>query len=357
MTKIVLTGGHHNAALVVAKHLNAQGISVVWFGHRYATRGDTHDSAEYLEVKAAGFPFFELRAGRFTPNLRELLYLPLGFFQAFKLLRQIKPSAILTFGGYLGVPTAIAGTLLGIPLYLHEQTSTAGKANRLISRFASRIYLTWSSSRRYFPAGKSRVVGLPLRETVLTGKKLPLFTRARPVLLVMGGKQGSQLLNRFVFAHLPKLLAEFNLVHQTGTSSATGDYDRALTLKNTLDKSADNYLPVGYLGEYEIGDYFKSADLYFGRSGAHVTYELALLGLPAILVPFLHTHLQEQLKNAKYLADSGNAVILPQSELSLPAFMQTVKLLKNQGRHPLPLPRDASLLLIRDLLQNLHGKN
>lgn len=355
MIKLVITGGHHNAGLVVAKIFQAKGISVNWIGHRFASRGDTHESAEYTEVAAAGIPFHDLPAGRLSVNFSELLRLPLGIFRGFRLLTQLKPSAILSFGGYLGAAVALAGKLLNLPLYLHEQTVVAGKANKLVAKLARRIYLTWPASAKFFPPTKSLVVGLPLRDAVLSGKKLQLFPRSLPTILVMGGKQGSQGLNHFIFAHLPDLLTRFNLIHQTGTSSATGDYARALAAKEGLGQLGASYLPVGYLGENDIGHYFRTADLYFGRSGAHVTYELAILGLPCVLVPFMHTHLHEQLQNARYLASAGLGIILPQSELSLPRFFAAVQALSQQKPLSLALPRGAGDLIVKDLLKDFHA--
>jgi UDP-N-acetylglucosamine--N-acetylmuramyl-(pentapeptide) pyrophosphoryl-undecaprenol N-acetylglucosamine transferase len=155
MSTIVITGGHHNSALVVAQEFKAYGWKVVWIGHRYSARGDTHDSAEYTEVIASKIPFHDLVAGKLTANLRELIRFPQGIYRAYAILRRAKPSAILSFGGYLGGTVALAGKILGIPIYLHEQTVTAGRANKLIGKLARTVYLTWPESAKYFAQSKS----------------------------------------------------------------------------------------------------------------------------------------------------------------------------------------------------------
>jgi UDP-N-acetylglucosamine--N-acetylmuramyl-(pentapeptide) pyrophosphoryl-undecaprenol N-acetylglucosamine transferase len=133
----------------------------------------------------------------------------------------------------------------------------------------------------------------------------------------MGGKQGAHAINTFIFTHLFDLLPHYNIVHQTGSSSLTRDYETAISLDSTLGSLADCYLPIGYIGEVVIGSYLRSANLYLGRSGAHICYELGLLGLKSILIPLMSTHDAEQHKNATILVKAGLAEILPQPKLTL----------------------------------------
>lgn len=353
MTKIIITGGHHNSALVVARDLASLGHQVVWIGHRYASRGDRNDSAEYLEVTSSGFKFYDLAAGRFTFSAQELLRLPGGIVSARKILKQEKPDAVLTFGGYIGASVGMAASLLGIPIYLHEQTQTVGLSNKLIGTFAKRIYLTWPSSAKYFKNQSHLVVGLPLRPKILHGESTPVFTGKLPTILVMGGKQGSHVINDFIFKNLEELLSSYNLIHQTGTNSFTGDYEKALSLSENLDSAKGRYLPLGYISESLLGQYLRTSSLYFGRSGAHITYELSILGLKAILVPYLHTRDHEQHQNAKYLEQVGLGQVLPESQLSLKNFLHATKQLASRKPLPVGLNRDASSLLIKDMLKDL----
>lgn len=353
MHTIIVTGGHHNSALVVAKDLVARGHKVVWIGHRRSSRADTSDSAEYIEVTSAGIPFHDLIAGKLVLSFREFVRFPLGLYHALELIRRAKPTAILSFGGYLGGTVALAGYLLGIPIYLHEQTVTAGRSNRFIGALARKVYLTWGDSASYFPPSKVVLTGLPLRPGVLASKKLSLFTRRKPLLLIMGGKQGAHVLNQFIFTHLSDLLDHFNIVHQTGSTTETRDYETAVARLDSLGSLSDCYLPLAYISEHDIGGYLHSADYYLGRSGAHICYELALLSLPSILVPLMTTHDHEQHKNANILVSAGLAIILVQSELSLPHFMQAFKELGHLTYHPLDLPRDGSTTLIDHLLHEL----
>jgi UDP-N-acetylglucosamine--N-acetylmuramyl-(pentapeptide) pyrophosphoryl-undecaprenol N-acetylglucosamine transferase len=353
MQTIVITGGHHNSALVVAKLLAERGMTVVWIGHRHSSRGDKADSAEYKEVTAAGIKFYDLKAGKMVLSMREMLLLPQGVLQAYKLLSKIRPISVLSFGGYLGGTVALAAKALRIPIYLHEQTVTAGRANKLIGSLAKKIYLTWPESAKYFSVKKTKVVGLPLREGIVASSKKSFFTRRKPTLLVMGGKQGAHTINQFIFHNLGDLLLHVNVIHQTGTSSLTRDYESALKHKRALGSLADCYLPLGYIGETEIGDYLHNASYYLGRSGAHICYELAVIGLKSILVPLMSTHDHEQHKNATMLVKAKIGIIVHETDLRFSSFHAAYKKLLSLAPTKLKLRDNATELLVTDLLSEL----
>lgn len=347
MPTIVITGAHHNSALIVAQEFIRRGGKVVWFGHRFAGRGDQNDSAEYLEVSLAKIPFYELHAGKISSpwRLSELFKIPLGVIQAIWLLHKLHPQKIISFGGYVGVATACAAFLLGIPVYLHEQTIVGGKANLFSARFAKTIYLTWNSSLRYFSHSKSRIVGLPLRPNLIQATPKKLFAAKRPIILILGGKQGSHIINETIFSMFPQLTKHFNVIHQTGTSSVTNDYARSLTF------SPAHYRSYGYISHEEIGRYYASADLVISRAGAHTAYELGILGKRAILIPYEHTTGAEQLEQARLLSAAGIASIILQRDLTPSTLYIAIKTaLKQPSPIPLSLPRDAALRIVSDLL-------
>lgn len=353
MSTIVITGGHHNSALAVAQLLLKKKHKVVWIGHRHSSRGDKSDSAEYREVTGSGIKFHDLVAGRMVLDPKEIIRFPIGVYKAGALLKKIKPDTVLSFGGYLGGAVAIAAKMLGIPIYLHEQTVTAGRANKFIGKLANKIYLTWPESRSYFPKHKTKVIGLPLRKGILESAKKDFFTRNKPTLLIMGGKQGAHMLNQFIFSNIHDLLSHFNLIHQTGTSSVTKDYETSIKLKHRLGSLSDCYQPIGYIGEHEIGQYLHSAQYYFGRSGAHICYELGVVGLKSILLPLMSTHDHEQYKNARILEKAKIGVILPEASPTFPQFLSAYKQLQNLKPTQIKLESNATELLVQDFVSDL----
>lgn len=349
MAKVVFTGGHHNSALVVANYFKAKAHQVSWIGHRRSSRGDQNDSAEYVEVIESDIPFYDLVAGRATLHPREIFQLPLGLINSLRILIRLKPDFVFTFGGYLGAAVATAAFILKIPVYLHEQTTVAGKANKYVGRFARKIYLTWEQSKIYFPPHKTLVVGLPLRPDLLIAKSKNLFSRRKPTLLIMGGKLGAHIINKFVFDNIHNLLADFNIIHQTGTNSTTQDYEHALFLKDSLGSLSDSYLPHGYISAHDLSIYLRSSDFYFGRSGAHICYELLLFTLRSILVPLNSTHEHEQLKNARILESKEIANIIPQSKLNYQLFITSIRKFKNLKPHTFKVPLDATEKIYNDI--------
>lgn len=318
--KIVITGGHHNSALLIAEELRKKGYEVIWFGHKHTMWGDKNPGAEYKEVTQAGFKFVEIKAGKIyrTYNLLKLARVPMGFIQSFGYLLKFRPSLIVSFGSFLAAPVVICGWILGIPSITHEQTVVYGLANKAISPFAKKILVSWKTSLSHFPENKVVFTGLPLRPEIFSKNKGKFnFQNKLLTIYISGGKQGAHIINKAVKEILPRLLKKYNLIHQSGGSTL---YDDWSSLKAVREKLPNNLQKRYFLKDYilrdEIGQVFAASDLVISRSGAHITYELAALGKPAILVPLPRTSADEQNKNARILARAEIAKILPENELT-----------------------------------------
>jgi UDP-N-acetylglucosamine--N-acetylmuramyl-(pentapeptide) pyrophosphoryl-undecaprenol N-acetylglucosamine transferase len=330
MYKLVFTGGHHNSALSLAKEIRRTGrAEIVWFGHKHSIIGDKNPSAEYLEVVKSGIKFRELVAGKVyrTLNLLHWLRLPWGFFQAYLYLLQERPDLVVSFGGYLAAPVVFGAWLQGIPIVTHEQTIVVGFANKFISHFADKIFVTWPQSKQYFPSQKVILTGLPLRESIFnTPESEKFFENKLPTVYITGGKQGSHVLNMAVLDGLADLLKETNIIHQTGSNSVTNDYEKLEQARKGLPKDLQKrYIVRPYIFADEIGTIFQQADLVVTRAGAHIVYELAALGLPALFVPIPWVSHNEQYKNARLLVNSGSASILPEDRLNAQTLLAELK--------------------------------
>ena len=319
--KVVITGGHHNSALALAKELTERGMAeVVWYGHRHTMLGDKSDSAEYKEVSSSGFVFREIKAGKVyrTFNPLHWLRLPFGFFQALWYLLKDRPDLVISFGGYLAAPVVLTAWLLGIPTVTHEQTTVVGLANKFIALFADKIFITWPQSKKYFEGADVVITGLPLREDIFKyDENHRFFSEKLPVLYITGGKQGSHIINETVAAALPKLLKHFNIIHQCGEHSHFNDKEMLENVVSSLDEKLQaRYMVKTYVFSDEIGQVFHEADIVLSRAGAHTIYELAALGKPALFVPIPWVSHNEQYKNARILVNEGAAGILPENRLS-----------------------------------------
>lgn len=331
---VLFIGGHHNSALTVAKELiRREQCFVVWVGHKHTMDRDKSVSAEFEEVTSVGIKFYELKTGKIYKSINplQLLKVILGFLQAYWLLLRIQPKIICSFGGYLAAPVVLAGWLQGITVVTHEQTTVVGLANRFISWFAEKIFVTWPQSKIYFPTNKVVVTGLPLRPEIFIHKnKREIFQNDQKTIYITGGKQGSHIINLFVKENLESLLKRFNIIHQCGSNSIYDDFNM---LKRESESLSPN-LSVNYrLGKYffadEIGQIFYESDVVISRAGGHTVYEIAALEKPAIFIPIPWVSHNEQYKNARLLMNEGAAVIIPQDRLEYDLFITEVERIIN----------------------------
>lgn len=327
--RVVVTGGHLDPALAVIEELKKRGdFEFHWVGHRSSLRGERVESVEFRTISKQGIPFHVLRTGKlYKTGLTEWWKVPGGFLQALLILLKVRPRLVISFGGYLAAPVVLAAFVLRIPAVTHEQTVVFGWANRFISLFARKVFISWESSRAYFPKSKTVLTGNPIRRAIFEKKtKRFRFRNSLPVIYVTGGKQGSHLINEAVRSALSQFLEKYNLIHQTGSSEIFQDYQKINLLKSQLPKKLrDRYIVQEYFGLDEIGAVYAAATLVVGRAGANTVTELAALGKPAILVPIPWVSRREQFRNAQLLAENGAALVLPEEELSAQALLAAIR--------------------------------
>ena len=298
------TGGHIMPGLAVAEHLRAQGWHVVWMGHP--------DGMEARLVPKHGFKMSWVRFGALRGKglLRKLL-LPFnllrGFWQARKELKRIRPDVVLGMGGFVTFPGGMMASWLNIPLVLHEQNSVPGLANKVLAKLADRVLTGFPD---VLPKGEW--VGNPVREEIAAlGQPAQRFIDRQPPLrlLVVGGSLGAAALNETIPAALALLPEDARpvVVHQSGERHLQvleGNYAKAGVVANCVAFIED------MAGAYEW------ADIVVCRAGALTIAELAAAGVGSILVPYPHAVDDHQTANARFLANAGAAILLPQLELT-----------------------------------------
>lgn len=301
------TGGHVFPALAVADELSARGVAVSWLG--------TERGLEARVVPAAGYPLETmLVTGLRGKGVLRLLTAPFmlaaALFQALRIELRLRPRAVLGMGGFASGPGGMVAWLLRIPLLIHEQNSIAGMTNRWLAPFARRVLEAFPGSlpARYRPTH----TGNPIRGaiTAVESPERRFAGRSGPLrLLVVGGSLGANALNTNVPAALRMLPGGMAVTvhHQTGAAD--------------LDGVTTSYRKAGMAARVDafvedMAAAYAWADLVICRSGALTVAEIAVVGVPAILVPFPHATDDHQTANARYLADAGAAVLLPQSQLT-----------------------------------------
>ena len=318
--KILITGGHLSPALAVVDEIGNQ-ADIVFVGRKYALDQEKTPSLEYQEIAKKKLTFYNLQTGRFTRLLNLRLFLntfkiPLGLFQAFTILNKEKPDLILSFGGYIGFPICLIAFILGIPIFIHEQTINPGLANRLTGYFAQNIFVAFAESKKYFPPAKVILSGNPVRKNVLSPSKKPFnLQKNLPVLYFTGGSLGSHSLNQHLETILPQLLAKYIVIHQAGSVSEYNDYQRLLLKRNKLNKILKaRYCLRDHFFSDELGYIYSLTDLIVSRSGANTLFELIAWKIPAVLIPLPWSGGKEQLKQAQLLQKAGVAEIFQQTQ-------------------------------------------
>jgi UDP-N-acetylglucosamine--N-acetylmuramyl-(pentapeptide) pyrophosphoryl-undecaprenol N-acetylglucosamine transferase len=325
--KIVITGGHLTPALAVIDELQKRGgWEIFYIGRKYSAEGDKTPSLESMVIQEKGIWFIPINFGRlqhkFTRyTISAFLRIPWGFILSFYHLAKVRPDVILSFGSYVGVPVVIAGWLLRIPIVIHEQTTVVGLGNKINSFFARKICVSWPETLINLSKGKAILTGNPLRPDIFKSNAKILstlkFEKGKPLILVTGGNQGSHRINVAIEGALEKLLAKYNLFHQTGHLAAFGDFERLEEKRDKLPaKLKDNYHLKKYVTGEEWGTLLCRADLVISRAGINTITELLTLGKPQLLIPIPWLPADEQTKNAQMAQKIGLAEILSQDELT-----------------------------------------
>jgi UDP-N-acetylglucosamine--N-acetylmuramyl-(pentapeptide) pyrophosphoryl-undecaprenol N-acetylglucosamine transferase len=301
------TGGHVFPALAVAKVLRDRGVAVVWLG--------VPGSMESRLVPANGFPIEWVRvAGIRGKGLATWAMAPFriigAVLQAVRIMRRVKPRAVLGAGGYVSGPGGIAAWLLRIPLLIHEQNAVAGLTNRWLARVADEVLEAFPGS---FEAGtKARLVGNPVRaEIAALPEPVVRFAArgARARLLVFGGSQGAQRLN----AAVPQALSRLDparrpeVRHQTGVRGV--EAARAAYLELQVEAEVLPFIE-------DMAAAYAWADLALCRAGAMTIAELQAAGLGALLVPFPAATDDHQTKNAQAMVRIGAGRVLQERDMT-----------------------------------------
>ena len=333
--KILITGAHFTPAVAVIEQLKkTSSAQIIYVGREKSQEGDSTPSVESQEIPKLGVKFISIITGRlqraFTIyTIPSLLKIPIGFIQAFFIILTEKPDVILSFGGYVAVPIVIVGWFLSIPIIIHEQTLVSGLANTISSWFADKIAISFETRLK---SEKTILTGNPLRKEVLTPvKKLPaeftkIFKYAKnnklAVILIMGGNQGSHIINKIIEESLEKLCKITCVIHVSGDNKYH-DFER---LRGLI---GEKYLVKRWIGE-EIGGVYSNIDLVISRAGINTLTELAYLGKPVLAIPIPYLYHDEQNKNAKFFEKLGLVKILPQSNLSTQSLVTNIAfMLKN----------------------------
>lgn len=317
------TGGHIFPARALAEELIARGWEVHYVTDaRGAAIGSMPGAVEVHAVRAKG-----IAGSRIGAKIKGALNLTYGAWQARRLLRRLRPAAVIGFGGYASLPATMAALTLGIPVALHEQNAVFGRANRLIAKRAGLIATSFEHTAELPDEARGRVVctGNPVRAGVaqLAGVPYPAMEANEPMrLLVTGGSQGAQVFSTMVpeaFAALaPEIRRQFQVAQQCRPEE--------------IDRTRIRYEQLGMTPELatffdDVPERLAAAHLVIARAGASTVAELAVSGRPAVLVPLPGAIDDHQTANARVIEEAGGAWTMPQAAFTADALAHRLEML------------------------------
>jgi len=318
------TGGHVFPALAVAECLRQRGENIVWLG--------TRTGIEARVVPAAGFAIEWLSVqGLRGKGVMTLILAPIRLlracWQALRLLRRLRPKAVLGMGGFVSGPGGLMAWLLDIPLFLHEQNSIVGLTNRILSRFAVRSYTAFPDAASSLP--RSECIGNPVRASLTSieppDTRLQSRIEAPLQLLVIGGSLGAAALNSIV----PQATACLDRDQRPVIKHQCGDKHLQVCQQNYRQAGVDAEI-VSFIDDMQQA--YAWADLVVCRAGALTISELTAVGLASLLIPFPYAVDDHQYHNARFLEQNNAAQIFNEAELSAESLALKLKFFQqNRG--------------------------
>jgi len=357
MNNIVFTGGgsagHVSPNLALIDHFRQAGWQTSYIGSK--------GGIEQQMIAPLNIPYHSIETGKLRryfswDNFLTPFKVCKGIWDAYRLIKQIKPDVIFSKGGFVAFPVVLAGWLNRVPTVIHEADITPGLANRLSMPFASNICLTFPEAEKHYKkSDKIKITGIPLRPTLHQGnaekgRTICGFNQEKPIILVVGGSLGAQSLNRVTREMLPQLLEHYQIAHICGNNKTD----------STLDNQA-GYKQFAFLND-DYADILAAADLVISRSGANAIYELLSLKKPHILVPLPTTGSRgDQIVNAEYYQNQGLSTVINDEDLNPNSLGDTIQsvfqdkstIIQRLSNYPLP----NSVALITDMLKTLAKKS
>ncbi len=305
------TGGHIFPAIAIANALKKiePGIEILFIGAK--------GKMEMEKVPQAGYKIRGLDiAGYNRSSLIKNIGLPFkllrSFLQVRSILREFKPDAALGVGGYSSFPVLRIAQAKGIPTFIHESNSFAGKSNILLGKKATKVFTGTGGMEKFFPANKIVVTGNPVRSsisqsTITQQAALNYFTlgQAKKTVLVFGGSLGAKSINEAVNKGLDEILnAGLQLIWQTGKPYIEKARERT--------KGKSSVWVSDFIPDMEYA--YAAADIVVSRSGAMTVAELCVVKKPVLFVPYPFAAEDHQTANAMKLVNKNAALMVNDRE-------------------------------------------
>lgn len=324
MKRIVFTGGgtagHIIPNLAIIEELKDYKIYYLGSNGMEKELVKNNPQITYIEI-----PIVKFKRSLSPSNLLLPFKLIKAINKTKSILKEIQPDLIFSKGGYVSIPPCLAGNSLKIPIITHESDLSIGLANKIIAKKAKYLCCSFKSTAENY--GRNAIhTGSPVRKKITYGNKEIVIKRhkltsKKPVILIVGGSLGAQVINEVIWNNIPALCKEYTILHIVGKN------------KTNLNINNPNYYQIEFASDIE--NYFACADIVISRAGSNTIFELLSIHKPMILIPLpKSTHSRgDQVDNAKYFEENKLAKVIEQSELNINKLNNEIKhLLRNRNQ-------------------------
>lgn len=317
------TGGHFYPIIAVTQKMNKFIDQDKILGSKLYYFSDGPYDKEMLFEN--GLIFENISTGKMRTyfsikNFSDIIKTFFGVLNAIYKVYTIYPDVVFGKGGYSSFPTVLAARILRIPVVIHESDSAPGRVNLWAGKFAKRIAISFKDAAEFFPKERVAWTGQPIRTEIEQkadiNDALNFFKidMSLPVVLVLGGSQGAELINNTIIDALPRLLEHFIVIHQTGVrnyKNVTSQVD--VVLGDNKNKS--RYLPFAFLNPLQMKMASGAATIIVSRAGSTI-FEIATWGVPSILIPFTESNADHAKKNAYSYARAGGCSVIEEKNMT-----------------------------------------
>jgi UDP-N-acetylglucosamine--N-acetylmuramyl-(pentapeptide) pyrophosphoryl-undecaprenol N-acetylglucosamine transferase len=320
------TGGHIFPAIAIANAIKKQQpqTEFLFVGARGKMEMEKVPQAGY---KIQGIDIAGFNRSSLIKNIGLPIKLVKSFLQVRTIINEFKPDAVVGVGGYSSFPVLKQAQLKGIPTFIHESNSFAGKSNIMLGKKATKVFVASDGMERFFPTNKIQITGNPVRSSIAQSRvsraeaiKFFGLDESKKTVLAVGGSLGARSINQALAKNL-NALTEYNLqlIWQTGKTTAA-EY-KAKANKNVWVNEFITQMEMAYA----------AADIVISRAGAMAVTELCVAGKPVVFVPFPFASEDHQTVNARHLVEKHAALMIKDSEANDKLVETTISLAENES--------------------------
>jgi UDP-N-acetylglucosamine--N-acetylmuramyl-(pentapeptide) pyrophosphoryl-undecaprenol N-acetylglucosamine transferase len=338
------TGGHIYPLVAIAEELKTiietsdVNFSMYYFGFAGIYANDVIGAG----MKIINIIPVKIRRYFSVENIIDFIKFPFALIQSFFKVFMVMPDVLVSKGGTGAFPVVLACWLFRIPIMVHESDSIPGASNKLSFKFAKRFAVSFSKTLEIFQGEKVALTGNPIRRFLRENpdglkkedaKKLFGFDPSFPMILVLGGSQGSEGINDFMLDNATNLVSKYQILHQAGhVNFEKLKTELAVATKRFLPEQRERYKTVNFL-RADMRDALIAADVVVSRAGSGAIFEIAAFGKPSILIPLKDSSSDHQLLNAYEYSKSGGCVIIEEDNLSSNIFLSQISSILEPGKY------------------------